>query len=176
MLEKTTQKTEKSLNSRQESEIHLLPWLGIPQEQQTAIKYIQRTWCRPLGCHFCLSEIMCALLSWVSGPCSRGVLYLLRLLDSSFPFFHGIPWTPRESPDLNLQFKLCQHSDWLWVSEPAPICYERKPRWQWLDKALISTYSRKSLVIILLLFLPVVFGFYPRSLGCPISGSVYQAV
>lgn len=78
------------------------------------------------------------LLSLSISPCQ----HTLRKFVLFNSLCSDVIWFPLNSltgkgPNGNLQFRLCPHRVWLWVSAPALICCWRKPlRWQ-LDKALI---------------------------------------
>lgn len=78
-----------------------------------ALIYKQRTCgdpCMPCACRLNLWELIWALLSWFTGPCSPGVLHPFWLSHSSCLLFCGIPWALRGGICVFQDFALCRMS------------------------------------------------------------------
>ena len=94
-----------------------------------------------------LHQLLRALLSWVSGPDSIGVLHLFDSSNFSSSSSVGFPKVQEEGPDEDLQFLSSLDKLSLIISVSTPtlfvviLFFPEEPLWSWVVRAQIYYYN-----------------------------------
>lgn len=137
--------TQKENNSPEQAEIYSLPLMESHKNQANSDKTYGTTRSRLMQVpwlQLSLWELIRALLSWFTGPCSPGVVYPLQFLKSVLALFPEIANHWGEAPSVGGTTNLYYH--YIHLAVVLCICSyvpPEKPIWQWLDRALISEYG-----------------------------------